>query len=155
MEPDEERADAALPAAVAAVLRSVAEAEAATHALLPTAADVREQIDAAEKEACGDGGTSAKSGGVIAQLQKLWREFAETHGDAYGLDASVGPTVDFVLHFQTWGFFNRTNFSTVGLDGMGDSWGQLAVPYLRTWALYPLSLPGAMAPRDGRAVGRP
>ena len=33
------------------------------------------------------------------------------------------------VKFQTWGFFNRECFSTMGLDGMGDAWGQLSVPY--------------------------
>ena len=31
--------------------------------------------------------------------------------------------------FATYGFFRRDSYSTVGLDGMGDQWGELAVPY--------------------------
>ena len=61
------------------------------------------------------------------RLASKWVDFLERHGTEYGWDESVGPTLELTKHFQTWGFFNRTNFSTVGLDGMGDSWGQLAV----------------------------
>ena len=35
-----------------------------------------------------------------------------------------------VLHFQTHGFKTRQNYSSLQLDGLGDSWGELAVPYL-------------------------
>ena len=53
------------------------------------------------------------------------------HGEAYEYDATVGPTVGHVLHFQTHGFKTRQNYSSLQLDGLGDSWGELAVPYLR------------------------
>ena len=52
------------------------------------------------------------------------------HGEAYEYDATVGPTVGHVLHFQTHGFKTRQNYSSLQLDGLGDSWGELAVPYL-------------------------
>ena len=49
---------------------------------------------------------------------------------AYEYDAIVGPTVEHVLHFQTHGFKTRQNYSSLQLDGLGDTWGDLAVPYL-------------------------
>ena len=38
--------------------------------------------------------------------------------------------MEHVLHFQTHGFKTRLNYSSLQLDGLGDSWGDLAVPYL-------------------------
>ena len=38
--------------------------------------------------------------------------------------------MEHVLHFQTHGFKTRQNYSSLQLDGLGDSWGDLAVPYL-------------------------
>ena len=42
------------------------------------------------------------------------------------------------VHFQTHGFTERTNFSVTGEEGMGDSWGALAVPYLLAKYVFPL-----------------
>ena len=32
----------------------------------------------------------------------------KAHGEAYGYDAAVGPTVELTLRFQSHGFFNRS-----------------------------------------------
>ncbi len=38
--------------------------------------------------------------------------------------------MEHVLHFQTHGFKTRQNYSSLQSDGLGDSWGELAVPHL-------------------------
>jgi hypothetical protein len=115
---------------IEALLREADAADAAVRATLPTAEEERAIIAAAEALAGSEAGVPAKSRAVVERLVTKWLDFLEKHGNEYGWDESVGPTLEMAKHFQTWGFFNRTNFSTVGLDGMGDSWGQLAVPYL-------------------------
>ena len=115
---------------VEALLREADAADAAAQALLRTPEQERTIIAAAEALAGSEEGVPAKSRAVVERLVSKWLDFLEKHGAQYGWDESVGPTMELTKHFQTWGFFNRTNFSTVGMDGMGDSWGQLAVPYL-------------------------
>ena len=112
---------------VEALLREAEAADAAARATLPTPEQERVIIAAAEALAGSEEGVPAKSRAVVQRLVTKWLDFLEKHGAEYGWN---GPTLELARHFQTWGFFNRTNFSTVGLDGMGDSWGQLAVPYL-------------------------
>ena len=68
--------------------------------------------------------------GVAGRLRRQWLRWLTEHGEAYEYDATVGPTVEHVLHFQTHGFKTRQNYSSLQLDGLGDSWGELAVPYL-------------------------
>ena len=115
---------------VEALLREAEAAEAAAQATLPTLEQERVIIKAAEALAGSEAGVPAKSRAVVLRLESKWLDFLEKHGVEYSWDKSVGPSMEMAKHFQTWGFFHRTNFSTVGLDGMGDSWGQLAVPYL-------------------------
>ena len=115
---------------VEALLRQAEAAEAAARATLPTPAEERAIIAAAEALAGSDEGVPAKSRAAVHRLATKWCEFIEKHGTEYGWDECVGPTLEIAKHFQTWGFFTRKVFSTVGLDGLGDSWGQLAVPYL-------------------------
>ena len=85
----------------------------------------------------------AKSSHVVRTLQSKWPENLELHGDEYGFDEALGPTIELARHFSTWGFFNRERFSTRGLDGMGDSWGELQVPYmLAKFVFVALQYPG-------------
>ena len=113
------------------LLREVAADDAALEALRPSAAEERAQIEAAEAAIAATGGVAnPKTRQAVMPIVHKWERFLERHAGEEGYDASEGPTVRLAVKFQTWGFFNRTNFSTVGLDGMGDSWGQLAVPYL-------------------------
>ena len=115
---------------IEALLRQAEAADAAARATLTTPEEERAIIEAAETLAGSEAGVPAKSRAVVLRLESKWVDFLARHGQEYGWDESVGPTMEMAKHFQTWGFFHRTNFSTVGLDGMGDSWGQLAVPYL-------------------------
>ena len=51
----------------------------------------------------------------------------------------VGPTIELAVRFQTHGFKERSSFSVTGEQGMGDSWGELAVPYLLAKCVFPLN----------------
>ena len=80
--------------------------------------------------ASGAGDVAKTAIGVAGRLRRQWLRWLTEHGEAYEYDATVGPTVGHVLHFQTHGFKTRQNYSSLQLDGLGDSWGELAVPYL-------------------------
>ena len=112
------------------LLRRAGEADAAAAATLPSAAKERAVIDAAEALAGSDAGVPPKSRAAIIALENKWMDFLGRHGDEYGFSEAEGPTLELAKKFSTWGFFNRKVFSTTGCDGMGDSWGLLAVPYL-------------------------
>ena len=111
---------------------------------LPSAADLREEAARAEALAASGAGAVAKTAaGVGGSLRRQWLRWVSEHGAAYGFDDTEGPTVEHVLHFQTHGFTARKNYSTVQLDGLGDSWGELAVPYLLAKFVFPeLEYPG-------------
>ena len=106
---------------VEALLREAEAADAAARATLRTPEQERSIIAAAEALAGSKAGVPAKSRAAVQRLASKWVDFLERHGTEYGWDESVGPTLELTKHFQTWGFFNRTNYSTVGVDGMGDS----------------------------------
>ena len=113
-----------------ALLREVAADDAALEALRPSAAEERAQIEAAEAAIAATGGVAnPKTRQAVMSIVHKWERFLERHAGEEGYDASEGPTVRLAVKFQTWGFFNRECFSTMGLDGMGDAWGQLSVPY--------------------------
>ena len=114
-----------------ALLRSAQAALSAASATLPSAEERRAEAAAAESLAVSGAGAVAKTAvGVAGRLRRQWLRWLTEHGDAYEYDATVGPTVEHVLHFQTHGFKTRQNYSSLQLDGLGDTWGDLAVPYL-------------------------
>ena len=112
------------------LVRQAEAAEAAAAATLPSPEEVRTLVAAAEALAATEAGVPPKSAAVILQLEARWLDFIGEHGEEYRFDAAAGPSLQIVVHFQTHGFFTRKNFSTTGRSGMGDQWGQLAVPYL-------------------------
>ena len=78
------------------------ELEAATAAVAaygPTAEQLREEAAEAERLA-KESGTPAKSAKVIGVLRRRWSDFLELHGEAYGFEAEVGPTIELAVHFQ-------------------------------------------------------
>ena len=87
------------------LLRELDEADAAVARLVPSAEEVQEQIEAAEKLAQSEAGTPAKTEEVAQKMMRKWQLFVLEHGEAYGLDVTRGPTSEFI---QTWGFHNRT-----------------------------------------------
>ena len=114
-----------------ALLRSAQAALTTASETLPSAEERRAEAAAAESLAASVAGAVAKTAiGVAGRLRRQWLRWLAEHGEAYEYDATVGPTVGHVLHFQTHGFKTRQNYSSLQLDGLGDSWGELAVPYL-------------------------
>ena len=136
--------DAQMARGVEALLASAQAAVSAAAAGLPSAADLRAEAARAEALAASGAGAVAKTAaGVGGSLRRQWLRWLDEHGEAYGYDDTEGPTVEHVLHFQTHGFTSRKNYSTVQLDGLGDSWGELAVPYLLAKFVFPeLEYPG-------------
>ena len=136
--------DAQMARGVEALLASAQAAVSAAAAGLPSAADLRAEAARAEALAASGAGAVAKTAaGVGGSLRRQWLRWLDEHGEAYGYDDTEGPTVEHVLHFQTHGFTSRKNYSTVQLDGLGDSRGELAVPYLLAKFVFPeLEYPG-------------
>ena len=83
--------EVALPEEVLQLLRELDEADAAVSRLIPSAEDVREQIDAAEKLAQSEAGTPAKTEEVAQKMLRKWQLFVLEHGEAYGLDTAYYP----------------------------------------------------------------
>ena len=63
------------------LLRAAEAAEAEACAMLPTAAEERAIIDAAEELAGGEAGVPAKSRAVVLRLETKWLQFVERHGE--------------------------------------------------------------------------
>ena len=113
-----------------ALRRAVAEERAALAAVRPSLADERAQVAAAEARLERlDGVANPKTRAAVMTIAHQFEAFVEAHGEAYGYDAVVGPTVELALRFQSHGFFNRSCYSTLGCDGYSDAWGELKVPY--------------------------
>ena len=55
----------------------------------------------------GAGAVAKTAVGVAGRLRRQWLRWLTEHGDAYEYDATVGPTVEHVLHFQTHGGFGE------------------------------------------------
>ena len=116
-----------MTAEVERLLQAADDAETAANQPSVSAEEQRRVIQEAETLAGGEAGVPAKSSRVVRSLQSKWLEFLELHGDEYGFDAALGPTVEVAKHFSTWGFFNRERYiqHARASDGMGDSWGEL------------------------------
>ena len=82
--------EVALPEEVLLLLRELDEADAAVARLIPSAEEVREQIEAAEKLAQSEVGTPAKTEEVAQKMMRKWQLFVLEHGEAYGLDVTRG-----------------------------------------------------------------
>ena len=90
------------------------------------AREVDEQLTAADRALLTQRQLPPDAGGLFeafmqdAVLRRQWLRWLTEHGDAYEYDATVGPTVEHVLHFQTHGFKTRQNYSSLQLDGLGN-----------------------------------
>lgn len=118
------------------LLREAAASDAAAEATRPSRAEEREIIAAGEALAF-EKGVDPKTGKVVTSLTTKWDAFVAAHGEEYGFDAAKGPTPEFTRKFSSYGFFNRDSTSAVGHTGMGDSWGELQVPYLLPKYVFP------------------
>ena len=104
-----------------ALLRSAQAALTAASETVPSAEERRAEAAAADALAASGAGAVAKTAiGVAGRLRRQWLRWLTEHGEAYEYDASVGPTVEHVLHFQTHGFKTRLNYSSLQLDGLGE-----------------------------------
>jgi len=92
-----------------ALLRSAQAALSAASATLPSAEGRRAEAAAAESLAVSGAGAVAKPAavGVAGRLRRQWLRWLTEHGDAYEYDATVGPTVEHVLHFTRHGNSHR------------------------------------------------
>ena len=85
---------------------------------------------AAAQKAAEEAGVDPKTKQQVKYLAGKLSAWLEVHGAAAGYDAAMGPTVEVMRHFQSYCFVHRKNYSLLGNQGMGDSFGALQVPYL-------------------------
>ena len=111
------------PSVVAA---RAAEVLAASHR--ETSADKQRRIAELEERArlFGD---SVKQSAAKKKLERKWSRFMLVRGGKYGFMESRGPTVELVEHFTTYCFCTRDRVSTVGREGLGDSY-ELQIRYM-------------------------
>ena len=91
---------------IAKLMRAAEAAEAAARTTLVSPEEERVIIDAAGALAGSDAGVPAKTRAVVLRRETKWLVFLDKHGAEYKWDAEVGPTLELVKHFQTWGFFH-------------------------------------------------
>ena len=87
-------------AEVERLLRATDDAEAAANQPCFSAEEQRRVIHDAEALAGGEAGVPAKSSHVVRTLQSKWLENLELHGDEYGFDEALGPTIELARHFS-------------------------------------------------------
>jgi hypothetical protein len=93
---------------------------------------------AAAQKAAEEAGVDPKTKQQVKYLAGKLSAWLEVHGVAAGYDAAMGPTVEVMRHFQSYCFVHRKNYSLLGNQGMGDSFGALQVPYLLPKYGFPL-----------------
>ena len=123
---------------------AVASAEARLDDLRPSPQQLRDEAAEAERRALACGALSPKTSQLVQSMASRWCDFLVVHGDAYGYDPAIGPTIKLAVQFQTHGFSERVDkFSVLGEEGMSDTWGRLHVPYLLAKYVFPrLGYPG-------------
>ena len=84
------------------LLEKLTESEAAVAAFAPSPQQLRQEAAAAEALATANG-TPPKSAKVVGSMKRRWTEFLDVHGEAYGYDPEVRPTIELALHFQASG----------------------------------------------------
>ena len=67
-------------------------------AFVPSDEQIRKRIAEREKQA-GEHGHVPKTQKQIDLVRRKWLRFLDAHGEAYGYEAEVGPTVDLVRRF--------------------------------------------------------
>ena len=116
------------------MLREAAASEAADEATRPTRAQERDIMHAGEALAA-EKGVHQKTGKVVKSLMNKGDTFVAAHTATSTASTQrrmgYGPsTPEFARKFSTFGCFNRDSTNVRGHTGMGDSWGELQVPYL-------------------------
>lgn len=108
-------------------------------ATVPSPEALRQHVADAEARLLESGGGLApKTLSAVSSLANKWTEWMDTHGHEYGYEVGAAPTLEQARRFQTHGYYERSiEYSSVGAEGMGDSWGRLAVPYLLPRYVFP------------------
>ena len=121
-----------------ALLREADAVDKASRAALPTPEEERVIIDAADTLAGSEAGVPAKSRAVVLRLESKWCNLLERHGEEYGWDERVGPTMEMAKHFQTWFSFSsdQLQHGRAGWHGrfMGSACGALPAAKVRVSA---------------------
>ena len=75
-------------------------------------------------------------------VRRKWLRFLDAHGEAYGFDKDVGPTLELAKHFTTCCYETRDYESSLGHKGTGDSF-ELQLRYFLAKTMFPmLGYPG-------------
>ena len=85
--------------AEAALWARLAAAEEGLRRTQPSAEELRAEAQRAE-ELAKEHGQAPKTGGVVKGLARRFSEFLELHGEAYGYQATEGPSIELAIKFQ-------------------------------------------------------
>ena len=102
-------------------LRAAEEAAGKAAAFRPTTESTLERIRAAEEQA-EEHGDSVKQSAQADVLMRKWLRFLLIVGGEYGFKDGDAPSLELVKHFTTYCFVTRDNVSSIGREGMGDSY---------------------------------
>ena len=103
-----------------------AETDAASHRA--TAARKQQQVAGLEERAQLFGGP-VKQSAQAKVIERKWLRFLLVHGEKYGFNARVGPSLELVKHFVAYSYCTRNVVSVIGREGMGDSF-ELQIRYM-------------------------
>ena len=67
-------------------------------------------------------GDSVKQSAQADVLMRKWLRFLLMVGDEYGFGEGDAPSLELVKHFTTYCFVTRHSVSSIGREGMGDSY---------------------------------
>ena len=101
------------------------------------------QIAVANERAKANGMVEKTAGesGAAGRLRNKWVKWlASEHGQAVAnrLAAGGAPTVEEAKLFSTWTYKTRQNYSCVGRQGGGNSYGALQIPYMLAKFVFPM-----------------
>ena len=102
-------------------LRLAEDAAGTAASFRPTTESVRQRIQEAEEQAA-EHGDSVKQSAQADVLMRKWLRFLLIVGGEYGFCEGDEPSLELVKHFTTYCFVTRDNASSIGREGMGDSY---------------------------------
>ena len=101
-------------------LRLAEDAAGTAASFRPTTESVMERIREAEEQAA-EHGDSVKQSAQADVLKRKWLRFLLIVGGEYGFCEGDAPSLELVKHFTTYCFKTRDKGSSIGREGMGDS----------------------------------
>ena len=102
-------------------LRLAEDAAGTAASFRPTTESVLHRIREAE-ELAAEHGDSVKQSAQADVLMRKWLRFLLIVGGEYGFREGDAPSLELVKHFTTYCFKERDNASSIGREGMGDSY---------------------------------